>query len=189
MTEKTNKKNNPCGAPPLATAFLAGSYCPACAGLDEGRLLENWHPAYFLIYSFIRRCMGRDYAAFGGDCLLAMVVGEIWLYNMGRYLRRNGADGISRKLADPDTRLSDLPACNAYSISESLGIPRETVRRKVKKLIDMGWVDRRESGDLTVTAVCEQEFQANFVAETVRDFVSTARHALDLVERQFGISG
>ena len=102
---------------------------------------------------------------------------------------RRSADGISRKLADPDTRLSDLPACNAYSISESLGIPRETVRRKVKKLIDMGWVERRESGDLTVTAVCEQEFQANFVAETVRDFVSTARHALDLVERQFGISG
>jgi hypothetical protein len=40
---------------------------------------------------------------------------------------------------------------NARSISESLPIPRESARRKVARLIDLGWL-RREGGNLHLTA-------------------------------------
>jgi DNA-binding IclR family transcriptional regulator len=37
-------------------------------------------------------------------------------------------------------------ALNTQSISDFSGIPRETVRRKIKELIDRGWIERDESG-------------------------------------------
>jgi hypothetical protein len=42
-------------------------------------------------------------------------------------------------------------ALNAQSVSDFSGIPRETVRRKINKLIDRGWVERGENGYLRAT--------------------------------------
>ena len=42
-------------------------------------------------------------------------------------------------------------ALNAQSISDFSGIPRETVRRKIRDLIDRGWVERGENGYLRAT--------------------------------------
>lgn len=40
---------------------------------------------------------------------------------------------------------------NTQSISDSTGILRETVRRKVARLVDRGWVKRNEDGTFEVT--------------------------------------
>jgi hypothetical protein len=40
---------------------------------------------------------------------------------------------------------------NTQSISDSTGIPRESVRRKVARLMDRGWVRRNEDGTFEVT--------------------------------------
>jgi hypothetical protein len=50
----------------------------------------------------------------------------------------------------PRERLEDLPVfpslgVNTHSIAESSGIPRETVRRKVAKLVRDGWIVRQGS--------------------------------------------
>ncbi|MCW5748556.1 MAG: winged helix-turn-helix transcriptional regulator [Alphaproteobacteria bacterium] len=37
--------------------------------------------------------------------------------------------------------------CNALSIAEATGLPRETVRRKMKRLVDMGFLVHRGVGD------------------------------------------
>ncbi len=37
---------------------------------------------------------------------------------------------------------------STLSVSIATGIPRETVRRKIDKLVDLGWVERRENGHL-----------------------------------------
>jgi len=51
-----------------------------------------------------------------------------------------------------------LPALrtNARSIAETVGVPRETVRRKVSDLIEAGWVVR-EGGKLRLTALAYQQ--------------------------------
>ncbi|WP_397594989.1 hypothetical protein [Sphingorhabdus sp.] len=40
---------------------------------------------------------------------------------------------------------------NVESISEATGIPRETVRRKVSELLEIGWLERGAKGGLSVT--------------------------------------
>ena len=40
---------------------------------------------------------------------------------------------------------------NVESIAEATGIPRETVRRKVSELLEIGWLERGAKGGLSVT--------------------------------------
>lgn len=40
---------------------------------------------------------------------------------------------------------------NVESIAEATGIPRETVRRKVSELLEIGWLERSAKGGLSVT--------------------------------------
>jgi hypothetical protein len=46
---------------------------------------------------------------------------------------------------------SDAISINVLSIANFTSIPRETVRRKVAALIERGWVDREDNGDLCPT--------------------------------------
>lgn len=48
-------------------------------------------------------------------------------------------------------------AINYQSISEFTGMPRESVRRKVNELIDIGWVRRTEDGFLVATKKASEE--------------------------------
>jgi hypothetical protein len=154
--------------------FINGSYCAQCAKFDEARFNSCRHLTTFLVLSFVRRYTRRDYLAHDGDLIQALVVTEIWLYNIGRLAASQEAVDAAI-LQDERIRRAKLPKCNAYSISLALGIPPQTVRRKVARLIERGWVERNDKGDLHVTATCEAYFNAEFNLETMRDFVSTAR--------------
>lgn len=162
--------------------FLAGSYCPNCQHFDEERFLGNWHIPYFLVFSFIRRYTYRDYQV-TGDLIESMVASEIWRYNVSRFIAK-GLNPSSELLADEDKRRKLLPKCNTHSVAVSLGLPPQTVRRKVQALIDRGWVERSEKGELHITSRAEEEFNPAFNLETMRDFISTARHLF----RHMGIS-
>ena len=52
---------------------------------------------------------------------------------------------------------------NVRSIADSIGAPRETVRRKVGELIDAGWIARRRT-DLYFTAIAYQQLAGARVA-------------------------
>jgi DNA-binding Lrp family transcriptional regulator len=52
---------------------------------------------------------------------------------------------------------------NVRSISDSIGVPRETVRRKVRELIAAGWIDRK-GADLRFTALAYQQLAGARVA-------------------------
>ena len=52
-----------------------------------------------------------------------------------------------------------LRPCNALSIAEATGIPRETVRRKVLTLIERGMVYRAANGHLFVHPSVPQRFE------------------------------
>lgn len=160
----------------IASQFANGTYCAHCAKFDEARFKTCWHLPIFIVLSFLRRYSRRDYLAHDGDLVQALVVTEIWLYNIGRLAA--GQESLdASQLEDERIRRAKLPKCNAYSISQALGIPPQTVRRKVARLVERGWVERTGKGDLHVTATCEAYFNAEFNLETMRDFVSTARGA------------
>ena len=60
---------------------------------------------------------------------------------------------------------------NVQSISDTTGIARETVRRKVAHLEAKGWVERREGGDLVVAPRARDELSAGTEA-TMRYLVA-----------------
>lgn len=64
-------------------------------------------------------------------------------------------------------------ALNTRSIADFSDIPRETVRRKVQELMDLGWVKRNEEGYLMAT----QEAAVDLAPLTEKSFQYLARMA------------
>lgn len=72
-----------------------------------------------------------------------------------------GDRSFARTKVSPDLKYEKLldetwepyvpEALNTRSIADFSGIPRETVRRKVQDLVDLGWVERDDSGYLKAT--------------------------------------
>lgn len=65
---------------------------------------------------------------------------------------------------------------NGQSVADSLGIPKETVRRKIHELIEAGWVVRRE-GSLHYTAQAYRDMEP-----LRREMIALAACHHDIVE-------
>lgn len=173
---KEMKQNCPCGNEwDVMAAPLQGRYCRACGEFDEARFMASWHPPYFVVFSFIHRFMRRNLAQSGMDYLTNKIASEIWLYNFGQTLQDTEYQQIAHLLGDETSRHETLKKCNTHSLAQYLGIPHQTARRKVQALIERGWVVRSPEGLLSISAACEEEFKPEFILETFRDFISTAR--------------
>ena len=176
------KNLSPCNNPEDIRDFLFGGHCQICGDLNEETFRANHHPPMFLVYSLLQREMKRHYQLCDGDLVMALVMSEIWHFNITRYFDRSGHHNASEILSDPLRRQALLPACNAYSISQVLGVPSETVRRKVRKLIELGWVERNSDHELITTQLLESHFAAEESLDLARAFVSSARHLLAMVD-------
>lgn len=97
------------------------------------------------------RGLRRRFEEFERDILLPILLGEIALHNIGALEHGHGEAGASR-------RRRALRPCNTYSIAAATDLPRETVRRKVNRLIERGWIERKDNGHLFVTAAAMKRF-------------------------------
>jgi hypothetical protein len=136
--------------------------------------------ALLSVNMFIVRHLIRVYHAFDGDLLEAIVLGEVAHHNVSPYLaalneaRRNGAASPP----GPDSA-AYLPT-NAFSIAQSTGIPRQTVRRKVKALVARGWLLESKAG-LVVSPAPFEHFR-EFNREMAADVLSTLNTVLRLTQ-------
>jgi hypothetical protein len=75
---------------------------------------------------------------------------------------------------------------NSLSISSFSRIPRETVRRKVKQLMDRGWVVRDENGHLTATKKAATDLQplTEISLQYLSQMASTLQSAPDGYKRR-----
>lgn len=179
-----------CRHPDDLAPFLFGGFCPECGAFDEKPFLNDWHPAMFVATAFVARYFRPLYRHFAGDMVMALIMVEIWLFNVGRFYDRAGIEDATAILQDPDERNRVLVPCNAFSISQALGIPHETVRRKIKILIDLGWISRNGNGQLMSTHLSENSYTPEMMLDFMRQFVSHARHVFSLLEiDQDGKSG
>ncbi len=83
---------------------------------------------------------------FDGDVDLVVVAGAVAIANLEAGMR----DPAFRKAfsrVDTEIGIDQQRGCNALSVAESTGLPRETVRRKINRLIEMGILARRGAGD------------------------------------------
>lgn len=99
-----------------------------------------------LLLRFMTSRLRAMYQAYDGDLTLCLVLGEIASRNTERfYDERRGY-----MPADAHGQRQLLP-CNALSISDVTGIPRETVRRKLAKLVELGWIEKTPEDMYVIT--------------------------------------
>jgi hypothetical protein len=122
--------------------------------------------------------LSRIYHAFDGDMVAALVLGEIAHRNVEAWLAKY--DNAAEQLDDPGRRETLMRPCNALSIAESCGLPRETVRRKIVMLIDRGYIYRSEEGFLFLTRSVGDDFE-DMTARNVEELLTTARRLQSLL--------
>lgn len=107
----------------------------------------------------------RLYQAFDGDIECCIVLGEIAHYNA-----RNVFSELTQERVMLSEFTSKFRGSNAHSISLSTGIPRETVRRKILKLEEMGYVELDEKKQLRITKLPSIELE-QFSKESLELFI------------------
>lgn len=128
----------------------------------------------------------RTYRAFQGDMVCAIVLGEIAHRNVEAWLAN--AENPEAPLRDPVQGSTLTRPCNALSIAEACGLPRETVRRKVVTLIERGYVQRAGNGYLFLTPSVGDDF-VDMTAETIEHLLATARRLEALLDGKPGATG
>jgi predicted transcriptional regulator len=111
----------------------------------------------------------RIYQAFDGDLMLAMIVAEIAHYNMQDLIRNGHFRNADIASYVAENRLKPV---NTLSLSQSCGIPRETLRRKLRVLTEAGLIHKTAEGNLQVTERCLQRFGPDFNKSLLTDILT-----------------
>jgi hypothetical protein len=127
--------------------------------------------------------LSRIYAAFDGDMVAALVMGEIAHRNVEAWLGQQDNAEDPLYSPDPAHREGLLRPCNALSIAEACGLPRETVRRKVVHLIERGFVYRNDKGHLYLAHDVGDHFE-DMTAQIVEQLLLTAARLDRLLKQQ-----
>jgi hypothetical protein len=141
----------------------------------------------YLVGRFMVEHLARVHRAFDGDLAAALVLGTIAQYNTARFFEGPAAASAepAQALVARGEHVPHLRPCNAMSVAASTGIPRETVRRKIKWLVERGWVQQVGRDKLFMTAKAAPHFE-QFDNETMERFAALMSHVRGLAERRSG---
>jgi hypothetical protein len=132
------------GRPPSTSAKARQRLRRAEGTPDRSRIF------LFLLFTLVQRIDLARREAFAGDLDLASIMHAISESVVERLMRdpawREEYGALSRVVGAAAQR-----GVNALSISQATGIPRETARRKIKKLIAMGAITETARGEYIVT--------------------------------------
>lgn len=119
----------------------------------------------FALNEHYLRYMIRLYELFERDLECCLVLGEVAHHNA-----KNVFPDKSVMVVHQDAIRVGLKGCNAYSISMTLGMPRETVRRKIKKLEQLGFVEIDERKHIFVSRLAREKL-GEFSKSTLSHFL------------------
>jgi len=151
---------------------------------DLRRLAENRGHVAFLLSEFTVPHLLSTYKAFRGDMAMAIVLGEIGQHNVRRYYldaRFKAGAAAEKTLAGRLSRHAQVSGCNALSISRSTGLARETVRRKVVKLLRRGWIIRDERSQLLIVPDLAEQF-GRFNEASLATFLDVAAQLHEVLD-------
>jgi hypothetical protein len=95
---------------------------------------------------FFQQACRAQMKLFADDIDLVVVAGSVAIANIETRMRDKD---FRREFRDVSTvvGIDRQRGCNALSVAEATGLPRETVRRKINRLVEMGILVRRGVGD------------------------------------------
>ncbi|HRP24269.1 MAG TPA: hypothetical protein PLF79_12050 [Thauera sp.] len=140
------------------------------------------------------RNLRRWFEEFDRDILLPILLGEIALHNIGAFDTGGGrgGDGEDKGGRPRQAAVEAVPTaldldcamkpCNAYSIAAATGLPRETVRRKIVRLVELGWISRQDNGHLFVSREALAHFGRLLSSRELSELLETADRARALLD-------
>lgn len=132
------------------------------------RFEENYVPTQYALVQFVSEHLADCSRAFKGDLVAMLVLAIIGQAHLTAL--RNGRGGSGEQ---------HVPAgVHALRIADITAIPRETVRRKLSSLKDLGWIDHVESGWVLVSA-------PGGTTNARRDLTDLDRRGLERLARLF----
>lgn len=95
---------------------------------------------------FFQQICRLQMALFDGDISLALVAGTVAIANVETRMRDPAFRQVFSRV-DTVIDIDQQRGCNVLSVAESTLLPRETARRKMNRLVEMGILVRRGVGD------------------------------------------
>lgn len=106
----------------------------------EARFRADYPTYQYHFVEFFTAHLADCSRAFGGDLQEMLVLAIIGQMHLKAHLDgQNASAGVNRLKPKP-------PQITASRVADASGIPRETVRRKLAKLADRGWVQKETAG-------------------------------------------
>lgn len=123
--------------------------------------------ALLFLSLFVHRYLATIYGDLSLDLVSLSLLDEIARHNLDPFAHTGGfpRDAEEMKM---------MRGCNAFSLSEATGVPRETVRRKVKQLVELGWIEPHNRKGLFITDRWIDRISRNEAAGILSDFRETA---------------
>jgi hypothetical protein len=135
--------------------------------LDRKNLIQHFGDIWFVHHSGFTTVLSLCRKHFDGDLDHLLIMCVI----AGRTLSANRVRGVSyEEFLEGRRGGRQGSGTNVHSIADSTGIPRETVRRKVERLIERGWVERKENRHLVVTDKAAAELRP--ITEATFDYIA-----------------
>jgi hypothetical protein len=110
---------------------------------------------------------------FESDLQSALILAIVGQRSLDAHIRANF---LTEAKAPPEIVPPQVLGMNSSSIAEISGIPRETVRRKLRALIARGWIERDERGCYSIVFESEQ-------AQARLDLAALERRNIERVSR------
>lgn len=114
---------------------------------------------------------------FDGDLDLVLILAAI-SERTPREAWESGVEDLTNILMSEDGRQVQKPI-NIQSVAAYTGIPRETVRRKIERLVAKGWLRRHPDGTISVTGTAAVELEEatgitiTYIAEVLAAYDAT----------------
>ena len=172
MTKKSNTPGNAWGE--------EGENAPAL--FDPEQYEEHKRPIAAMMGRYMLRHLLLLYREFEGDLLMPIVLGEIAYHNINKFYYVEGMCLKPRSgMPSGPERLTQQDSTNAFSISEATGIPRETVRRKIDKMVKKGWLTKGPKGEISINELAVDHFTNDFNKKLLIELLSTSACIADLL--------
>jgi hypothetical protein len=118
---------------------------------------------------FFHRYLRTVYGHGDLDLISISLLNEIAQHNLEPFAR-GGHTAFPRDAAE----MKLMQGCNAFSLSQATGVPRETARRKIKQLVELGLVEQRNRKGLFITTRWIDRLTPEETSQVLADFRKTA---------------
>lgn len=118
-------------------------------------------------------------AVYGGedlDLISISLLNEIAQHNLEPFARGNGP-----RFPKNEEEMKLMRGCNAFSLSQATGVPRETARRKIKQLLELGWIEQHNRKGLFITTRWMDRLRGEESATILGEFQDTAKRVSKLL--------